>query len=383
MVAHDAVAAPGVGPQVLRLARRVVGDHRVRRVEDLLRAAVVLVEDDGRDVGEGVLELHDVAVVGAAEAVHRLVRVADDRDVVVAAGEEQDDLVLGLVGVLVLVDEDVLEALPVVLEHVGVVAQQADGVDEQVVEVHRPRLVQAVLVLPVHVGVLAVEDVLRPRRDLGGVEELVLPEADEAVDAARREALGVEVEVADHVPGQAHGVGLVVDRELAGVAEAVGVGPQDPHARRVERAHPHRAGDRADERGDALAHLLGRLVGERDGEDPRGVHALVHEVGDAVREHPRLARPGAGDDEQRPAAVDDGVELVRVQAVRRRIGEGGGRVARERCIRHVGAILRRGCAPGPRPLSARPPPGSGRGPAPPGSSSRRSARAARSGRACR
>ena len=43
----------------------------------------------------------------------------------VAAGEEQDDLVLGLVGVLVLVDEDVLEALAVVLEHVGVVAEQA------------------------------------------------------------------------------------------------------------------------------------------------------------------------------------------------------------------------------------------------------------------
>jgi hypothetical protein len=43
---------------------------------------------------------------------------------VVAAGEEQDDLVLGLVGVLVLVDEDVLEALAVVLQHVGVVAQQ-------------------------------------------------------------------------------------------------------------------------------------------------------------------------------------------------------------------------------------------------------------------
>ena len=141
-----------------------------------------------------------------------------------------------------------------------------------------------------------------------------------AVHAAWREALGVEVEVADDVPGQAHGVGLVVDRELARVAEAVGVGPQDPHARRVERAHPHRAGDRADERGDALAHLVGRLVGERDGEDPRRVHALVDEVGDAVREHPGLARPGAGDDQQRPAAVDDGVELVGVQPVGGRIG---------------------------------------------------------------
>ena len=92
------------------------------------------------------------------------------RDVVVAAGEEQDDLVLGLVGVLVLVDEDVLEALAVVLEHVGVVAQQAHRVDEQVVEVHRPGLEQAGLVLGVDLGVLAVEDVLAPGGGLVGVD---------------------------------------------------------------------------------------------------------------------------------------------------------------------------------------------------------------------
>ncbi len=92
----------------------------------------------------------------------RLVGVADDADVAVAVGEEEHDLVLGLVGVLVLVDEDVLEALAVVLEHVGVLAEQLHGVGEQVVEVHRAGLEQAGLVLGVDVGVLAVEDVLAP-----------------------------------------------------------------------------------------------------------------------------------------------------------------------------------------------------------------------------
>ena len=78
------------------------------------------------------------------------------------------------------------------------------------------------------------------------------------------------------------------------------------------------------------------------------MHALVDEVGDAVREHPGLAGAGAGDDEQRPAAVDDGVELVGVQPVGRRLGrraiERRAR-AREGCIRHVAAILRRGARP--------------------------------------
>ncbi len=160
-VADDPVAAPDVGPQVLGLAVDVVGDHGVGGVEDRLRAAVVLVEDDRRDtIRKGVLELHDVAQVGTPEAVDRLVAVADHGDVAVAAGEQQDELVLGDVGVLVLVDEHVLEALAVGLEDVRVLAEQGDGVDEQVVEVHRPGGVQPALVLGVHLGVLAVEDVL-------------------------------------------------------------------------------------------------------------------------------------------------------------------------------------------------------------------------------
>jgi hypothetical protein len=73
VVAHDAVAAAGVGPQVLRLARRVVGDDRVGRVEDRLRAAVVLVEHDRRDVRERLLELQDVPEVSPPEPVHAVV----------------------------------------------------------------------------------------------------------------------------------------------------------------------------------------------------------------------------------------------------------------------------------------------------------------------
>ena len=44
------------------------------------------------------------------------------------------------------------------------------------------------------------------------------------------------------------------------------------------------------------------------------MHALVDEVGDAVGQHPGLARAGTGDHQQRAAAVHDGVELVGVQA---------------------------------------------------------------------
>ena len=144
-----------------------------------------------------------------------LVGVAHDADVAVAVGEHQHQFVLGLVRVLVLVDEDVLEPLAIVLEHVGELAEQLDGVAEQIVEVHGPGLEQAGLVLGVDVGVLALEDVLRPTsRYSSGRSVVVLPAAEMRVHASWREPLGVEAEVADDVAGEPMGVGLVVDREL-------------------------------------------------------------------------------------------------------------------------------------------------------------------------
>ena len=158
VVAHDRLAAALLGPQGLRLAHGVVGDHRVGGVEDRLGGAVVLLQHHDGGVGEGLLELQDVADVGAPPPVDGLVAVADDRDLVMDAGEQEDQLVLGPVGVLVLVHQDVAEPLLVVLEHVGAGLQQVDRDQQEVVEVHGVGGEQALLVLAVHLGHPALHD---------------------------------------------------------------------------------------------------------------------------------------------------------------------------------------------------------------------------------
>ena len=72
VVAGDELAADLLGPEVLRPARRVVGDDRVGGVEDRLARPVVLVEHDDRRLGELLLEPHQVPVVRPAELVDRL-----------------------------------------------------------------------------------------------------------------------------------------------------------------------------------------------------------------------------------------------------------------------------------------------------------------------
>ena len=56
-----------------------------------------------------------------------------------------------------------------------------------------------------------------------------------------------------------------------------------------------------------LVNVIARIFERRD--------ALVDQMGDAVGEHPRLARAGPRHHQQRPVLVDDRVELVGVQTL--------------------------------------------------------------------
>ena len=112
----------------------------------------------------------------------------------------------------------------------------------------------------------------------------------------------------------AHLVGLVVDREVRAVAEPLRLAAQNAAAGGVERHDPDRPRDGAERPLDALLHLLRRLVREGDREDLVRLHAARGEqVRDAIGEHARLARAGAGDHEQRALGRQHGLPLGGVQ----------------------------------------------------------------------
>ncbi len=256
-----------------------------------MRGPVVLVQHDHSCVREHFLELEDVADVRAAEAVDRLVGVADYAHVLVLLAEQHHEFVLRLVRVLVLVDHDVRKAGLPFLQSLLVDLHEVHGDHQQVVEVHRVGGGEAALVL-----VVGGRDELALGRRLGllgvsiEVDQFVLRRAYRVQHAARGVSLRIDALVAQHIGHEAQRVGIVVDGEAAAVAEAVGVAAQDAHAGRVERGDPHLVGDGPDQRADAVAHLVGGLVGEGDRQNrPRRRVLLADQPRDAVGQHPRLA----------------------------------------------------------------------------------------------
>ena len=134
-VVSDLGAALARRPEVLAFAANVVGDHRRGGLQNVLRGAVVLLEADGFRLGKILFEFENVADVSAAPRVNRLVFVTDGADIVAVPGEHSHELVLRPVGVLVLVDQEILEAAVVVFAHGRGRLQQAGRFEQQVVEV--------------------------------------------------------------------------------------------------------------------------------------------------------------------------------------------------------------------------------------------------------
>ena len=78
---EDRVARAELRAQRFVMARRVVADDRVRRIEDLARGAVIPLEPHHDGAWEVLLELEDLPDVGAAPAVDRLVVVAHHAEI--------------------------------------------------------------------------------------------------------------------------------------------------------------------------------------------------------------------------------------------------------------------------------------------------------------
>ncbi len=305
-VERNLLARLARGEQLLGLAPAVVRDDRVGRIQNVGRGAVVLLQLHhlgGRPV---LLEVQNVADVGAAPGVNRLVVVAHHHQVAVHAGQQLRDGILRLVRVLVLVDHDVAEGLRIAAPHLGVLAQQLVSVEKQVVEVHRVGPLEATLQLRVNVGGALGERVLRVRGIFRRPHQLVLRRRNLPAHALLRVKLRVVAQVLHHGLHQPLGFVVVINGEAVGEAQQFGVLSQNANTHAVEGGHPHAAATAGHQVEQTFAHLPRRLVREGDRQDvPRGHAAIFNQVRNAIRQHAGLPAARARQNKKRPFCGED------------------------------------------------------------------------------
>ena len=311
-----------------------MGDQVPGRSENVGGGAVVALQPDHDRARKIFLEAQDVIHFGAAPAIDGLVVVAHAAHVARAVlpgalGQQAQPQILGDVGILIFVDEDVAEAPVILVEHAGVVLEDLDRVHQQVAEIGRVQLAEPLLVRLVEQAALAVAEGAGVTLGYAvGRQRLVLPAIHEVGEGARRPALVIEVLGLDELLDEPDLVVGVEDGEIRLQPHKLGVAAQDAHADGVEGAKPRHAFDfLADQHADARLHLARGLVGEGLGEDLGGVGAPGRQdMGDPRRQHARLAGSGTGQHQYGPFRRFHGCALLWIEPG------------------HIGRFLRGGCA---------------------------------------
>ena len=291
-------------------------DHRVGGGEDRLGRAVVLLQrHDARQRIEALGKVEDVTHGRSAKGIDRLRVVADHRQAHAAGADRQHDLALQRVGVLVFVDEEMIETAGDLVGDRGLTEHLREPEQEVVVVEH------VLALLRLDIGREERAQRLLVRGDPGEPLADRRPEIGAGVDGARidgearrlgREALRC-LGQACFVAGPVHEIGrvfAVVDGELGIEADSERVFPQEAGADGVEGAGVIRHGGlrglgceaARDQPLDAADEFGRRPAGKGREHDPLRIGARKDERGDPVREHRRLAGARARDDEQRRRA---------------------------------------------------------------------------------
>ena len=66
----DFLSVVPVGPELFVLSARVIGDNRVCGLQDVPAGAVILLQAHNERIRENLLEIQDIADIGAAELIN-------------------------------------------------------------------------------------------------------------------------------------------------------------------------------------------------------------------------------------------------------------------------------------------------------------------------
>ena len=292
-----------------------MGDQSRGNGQNVPRRSIITLESNDLGAGKVLLEAQDVFDIGAAPGVDRLVVVADAAQIAVGLGDEPEKKILNDVRVLVLVDQDVTEASAEGVENIAVFAQQPQGLEQEIAEVHRVERFQAGLIALVQGRALAAgEPRSLARRHALRVDAPVFPPIDEISERTRRPALVIEIFRLQELLEQPQLVVGIENGEIRPQADQLGMHAQNLGADRVERAEPRHRLLRTGEDSNPLAHLPRGLVGEGHRQDLMGAGAAGrNDVRDSGGQDARLAHAGAGENENRPVQRLDRPALLFVQ----------------------------------------------------------------------
>ena len=256
------IARTQLAPEPFFVYMGVVGDQSVRRGQDPPHGPVVLLQLDHLQVGEIFRQPGQILRFRAAPGIDALVIVADHGQTIAFTDQQPDQQVLGLVGVLVFVHQQVSDLRTPTLQHIGVLAEQIHREQDKVVEVHRIAGAQTTLIGFVVSRVRGAEFVFGGGRRLHRRYQGILPGGD-LPDHAIHVAVLQQFLASHQFSHNPLGITGIENGKTVAQADVLLLAAQQPQAEIVEGGHVQSPPfPRVQQRTYPGLHLSCRLVGE-------------------------------------------------------------------------------------------------------------------------
>src|SRR5262249_20169866 len=151
----DELAFVDLAPKRLAETTLVLGDQARSSPKDMRHTTVVLLETTDPGAGKSLLKAQDVADLGTAPAVDRLVVITNTTDIPPPLAEQSQPEILGNIGVLILIDQHIFEPPLIIGEHIGIVLEEAQAFKQEIPEIAGVEQLEPLLIQPIEFAPLA------------------------------------------------------------------------------------------------------------------------------------------------------------------------------------------------------------------------------------
>ena len=273
LVNGDGISLTVAGPELLSLSAQIVGDYRIGGIQNRLGGAVILLQTDGSASLVLLFKIQDIFDGCAPEAVNTLIVIAHNADIFISPSQQRGEQILHMVGVLILVHQNIAEFSLIVSTDIFVLLQQLYGHKDDIIKVQSIVFPEPLLILHIgscHVLRTDIPGLFSPFQHLFSGNHVVLFPAHSPQHIAGGEGLFVQIHVPDDFLHHPFRIRRIINGKAAGVAHPLNIPAQDPAASGMEGHGPDILRFRPQQDCQALLQLIGGLVGEGDGHNAPG-----------------------------------------------------------------------------------------------------------------
>ena len=277
----------------------VIANHTVGGSDNGLCGAIVLLQFHNLGPTEYFFELQDVINIGTTESIDALGIIAHHTDTRLWAGQEADDLVLHVVRILILIHENMRVPLQIAFAHLGMVIEQEEGFEQEVVEIHRIGHVLSSLILLIY-SMDRLHTLHLVTMDQGGVccitvgkNQAVLGVRNAGTNNLRLVQLVIQTHLLDNRLDKAARIRRVVNREARAVVSMLNLAAQDSQEHTMESTHRQmvhiQVRSLTYQVNYSRTHLRGGLVRKRERHNLPRHNTLLQKISHTRGQHARLA----------------------------------------------------------------------------------------------